>query len=162
MPKELRLRALEIALTQVGVKERPSNRGKEVEEYQAEAGIHPGDPWCAAFVNWCARRAAAELGVTSALEAVPLQGYVQSYVDHGKQHGWVVKANEVKPGHLFCVYHPSLNRYAHIGFVGEMLPSRTHFTTVEGNANSQGGREGIEVARITRGVNDRILFLRWT
>ena len=36
----------------LGVREEGSNRGAKVEAYQRAAGLHPGDPWCAAFVAW--------------------------------------------------------------------------------------------------------------
>jgi CHAP domain-containing protein len=51
---ELRDVALDIALTQDGVRESGgANRGPEVERYLAAVGLGPGHPWCCAFVIWC-------------------------------------------------------------------------------------------------------------
>lgn len=158
----LHLAALSYAHDEVGVREEGNNRGKRVEEYQKEAGIPPGSPWCAAFVNWCARQAADLKGVYSPLEDVPLQGYVQSYVDHGKKSGWVIPPEEVGLGDLFCLWNTSLGRYAHIGFVDGMRLAENKYLTVEGNTNRDGSREGIKVAKRVRNMGSRVLFLRWS
>lgn len=53
-------RALRHAISQLGVTEVPlgSNRGPKVQEYQATTWL-PGTgwPWCAAFANWCYKKA---------------------------------------------------------------------------------------------------------
>ncbi|MEL6614128.1 MAG: CHAP domain-containing protein [Bacteroidota bacterium] len=48
-------RPLDVALSQVGVVERPrnSNRGPDVEKYLRSVGVGPGAPWCASFTSWC-------------------------------------------------------------------------------------------------------------
>src|SRR5262249_45751273 len=68
-PNDLLREALSVAQSQVGVMEKPpgSNRGKEVEMYQASVGIPPGTFWCAAFVYFCFEQAASNLGVSNPL-----------------------------------------------------------------------------------------------
>lgn len=156
----LRGAALAVALEMLGVQEQGgSNRGRQVEAFQRAAGIRPGDPWCAAFVNWCAERAAERLGVRSPLERVPLQGYVPSYVDTFP----AVTLDNALPGDLFAVWSPARMRYAHIGFVRGVLGRGWNLSTVEGNTNEAGGREGDRVlSRVRDGHPSRVVVLRWT
>lgn len=159
----LNLSALLYALDMLGVVEAGGdNRGKEVEAFLREAEVEVPAPWCAAFVNWCARQAADLQGVESPLEAVPLQAFVQSYFDHGKENGWLINPKWVGPGDLFVLYYPTLKRYGHIGFVYDMHDPQGYFMTVEGNTNAAGGREGDGVYRKRRSITDNVQFLRWT
>lgn len=54
---------LDIAKSQRGVRELPQNRGPEVTAYLKSTGLDAGWAWCAAFVYWCFREAAAKRGV---------------------------------------------------------------------------------------------------
>lgn len=42
----------QIYTSQIGIREKPSNRGAEVEQYLRYANLAKGNPWCAAFVCW--------------------------------------------------------------------------------------------------------------
>ena len=156
----LRAAALARALSLVGVHETSENWGPEVKEFLAAANVKSPAPWCAGFVNFCAQKEAEKLGLVSPLEAVALQAYVQSYADYGKKHGWVVQAKDAQPGDLFLLYYDSLHRYGHIGYVTEM--KGRFFSTVEGNTNAAGSREGTLVAKKNRPVSANVLFLRWS
>lgn len=153
---ELRAGVREIGLT---------NTGERVELYQEAAEIPAGSPWCAAFLNWAAEEAAQLLGTSSPLEDVPLQGYVQSYVNHGQAEGWEITYQEAGPGDLFCLWFPSLSRWAHIGFVRWKL-DENRYVTIEGNTSkgdAQGAadRDSAWVASRTRRTGSRVTFLRW-
>src|SRR4051812_30324712 len=68
--------ALIVALYQVkeGVHEEGGgNHGARVNWYQEEGGSGDGTPWCADFVNWCAKFAADILETHSPLEDVANQ-----------------------------------------------------------------------------------------
>lgn len=157
--KTLRSEVMREALEELGVKEQGGdNKGKRVAEFLKEAGVTVPAPWCAAYVNWSAKQAAAGLGVESPLEAVPLEAYVQSYYQHGVKKNWKVAAKDIRPGDLFLVWFPSLNRYGHIGFVAQVNDDNT-FVTLEGNSNDEGSREGYEVCQNKRKITDRIVFL---
>ena len=163
-PRELlplHLAAISYARDMIGVREIGHNTGPEVDMFLYAAKLYPGDPWCAAFINWGVEQGAAVTGIESPLEDVPLQGYVQSYVDYGEANGWVIPAHLAGLGDLFCVYHHSKARYAHIGFVYGIDYEEGTFTTIEGNSNTTGSREGIEVVELTRKITDGILFLRY-
>lgn len=156
----LRRATLEVAAQYRDVQEIGTNRGPEVEMFQRAAGLHPGAPWCAAFVNYCAQEAARKLGMISPLESVPLQGYVPSYVTYGTAHDWLVTFNQVRPGDLFCIWSSKLSRYSHIGFVEGTTANS--FMTIEGNSNDEGSHEGKEVCCNVRLLKARTCFLRWT
>jgi hypothetical protein len=156
------LAVLAVARDYIGLQEVGNNRGPAVEFFQKLGQINAGLPWCAAFVNACAEIGCAIKNVYSPLEQVPWQGYVQSYVDHGRGQGWETTFAFAFPGCLFAIWKPDLDRYGHIGFVDEVYRVHGQFRSVEGNTNSQGGREGIEVASLLRTVSERIIFLDWT
>jgi len=64
--KTLRLRALEIAKTQLHVRELTNkNDGKEVEAYLKSVNLPKGYPWCQSFMYWAFQKAASELKVTN-------------------------------------------------------------------------------------------------
>lgn len=138
------------------------NHGARVNWYQEEGGSGDGTPWCADFANWCAKFAADILEIHSPLEDVKNQAYVQSYVDHFAAQGMTTKRpGKVEPGYLFALWFPSLNRYGHIGFVKSIDLKAGTFTTVEGNSNDEGSREGKEVCSNTRPITDHVVFIRW-
>ena len=159
--KLLRPLALYYALSRIDTHETSPNWGPEVEKILASADIHDPEPWCAALVNDCAQTVAGRLGVRSPLEDVPLQGYVQSYVDHARKHGWVIPFSQVEPGDLFTLYYPSLKRNGHIGFVAAPSRDTGRFLTVAGNTNNDGSREGKRMWAKWRLNDDNTLFLRY-
>lgn len=164
-PRELlplHLAALSYARDMIGVQETGlTNSGPWVDIFLQAAELNPGNPWCAAFVNWCVEQGAEITGIESPLEDVPFQGYVPSYVDTAEENGWIIPFENVSLGDLFCVYHTSKRRYAHIGFVNGVDHDRGIIHTIEGNSNSTGSRDGFEVAENTRVISDRLLFLRY-
>ena len=153
--------ALAVAHDFVGLREiGGDNRGPGVEWILRAAGLSPGAPWCAAYVNRAVEVACAIHNVVSPLESVPLQGYVQSYYEHGVENGWLAPFTRVIPGDLFLVYSQTKGRYAHIGFVDRLVNGTIH--TVEGNTNDDGSREGYGVFTRERPLSERIIFLHWT
>jgi len=141
-----------------GVTEHPrgSNRGVEVDYWIRECGLDPtqGLPWCAAFVGQVGRQA---LGAawpcprTASVVALTLWAQAQAGV-------W-----QPTPavGDLFVLWEAGLSpaRYGHTGFVTGL--EGPHITTIEGNTNGGGGREGYGAFERTRtpGPSDR--FIRW-
>jgi hypothetical protein len=152
-PNKLLTAALNIAITQVGVLERPpaSNRGPEVDQYLASVGLPPGLFWCAAFVYWCFDKAAIEVGKTNPLVKT---GHVMTHWN--KTTGRKIKTPEaidkpslVKPGHIFILNTGGSN--GHTGIVEKVDGGFIH--TIEGNSNNEGSRNGIGVFRLQRRVS---------
>ncbi len=161
--KTLAQLTLEIAISKIGVREiGGDNRGPDVEMFQRAAKINRGDPWCMAFLNWCAEEAARQLGITSPLEAVALQGFVQGHVDHFKPKGKVLdKSADARPGDLVVIWYPTLKRFGHVGILEKAEPG-VRVYTVEGNTNAAGSREGNVVARKVRATGSGVKYIRWT
>lgn len=137
-------RAVEIAISEVGVREVGRNRGQRIEEYLATVHLDPGDPWCAAFVAWCFARAAAERGVSS---PVPGVGAVNKL---WRQCPATWRQAQPTVGAIFIHFENPENPYSHghTGLVVSVEDSLCH--TVEGNTDNGGSREGDGVYRRVR------------
>jgi len=144
-------RAILVAASQVGVQEVPkgSNWGPAVRTYLKMSGIFGPAFWCAAFVYWCYRVA----GVPS--KKLPKNpAAVASWIAWAKREGRV-HSQPQKRG-LFYLRHSGGR---HIGFVPSSLVG--FFNTIEGNSNSNGSRNGIEVARNERSLTKFRANLEW-
>jgi hypothetical protein len=140
---------LNIAKKQIGVMERPphTNSGPEVDGYLSCVGLGPGYAWCAGFVYWCFNEACNNLGRKNPLfkTAGVLSHWNNSkgkriYLDSAIQNPLVVK-----PGQVFIMAYGG--GLGHTGFVERV--NGGFLTTIEGNTNDGGSREGIGVFRRT-------------
>jgi hypothetical protein len=141
---EVALKALWHAIGEIGVHESGGpNRGPEVDEYLRTVGLEPAlgsFPWCAAFVFWCFTRASADLKVPN---PCPKTAGVQRMADKAA-------ASRVQKPTVGAVF---LKRdCSHCGFVVAVGPGTV--VTVEGNTNTAGGREGVEVGVHVRPFHD--------
>lgn len=150
----LRLKALDIATAQIGVRESPlgSNSGPEVDRFLASVGLKPGAPWCMAFIYFCFVEAAKVFNIPNPLVRTG------GCLDHwhradGRPGARRITREEalddptlVKPGHIFIM---DFGRgRGHTGIVEANKGGK--LTTVEGNSNDGGSREGIGVFRLDR------------
>jgi hypothetical protein len=97
-----RRRIVQVACSQVGVRENPagSNRGVEVDAYLRPTGLS-GVPWCAAFVSWVLREAGLEHRYTpSAAQLLRHLRPVVSPALPGDIFGWI---NPDGTGHVGLV-----------------------------------------------------------
>jgi hypothetical protein len=149
--------ALRIAVAEqaANVREEPlgSNRGPKVDEYQRRTGLRPGHPWCACFLYWCFDEAAQRLGRPNpVIKTAGCQ-------DHWNRAGTAgiarisasrAAANPelVQPGMIFIMAFDG--GFGHTGIVESVAGG--FMTTIEGNSNGAGGREGIGVFRLTRKI----------
>lgn len=138
--ERLRDYALQIAAGEIGVREAGRNRGIRVEMFQAAAGAHPGDPWCASFVVWAYKEACHGLSLEMPLPVTP--GALALWRRGDPIHHW----HQPSPGAVFVLDHGG--GMGHCGFVESITP--LHIVTVEGNTNDSGGREGVGVYRRIR------------
>jgi len=153
-PSELVKAAIDFALTQTHVRERPlgSNRGPEVDQYLRAVGLNPaggGSAWCVAFTHFCYLTAAEVLGQDN--PHIKTAGVLDHWNRAGRKPGVlrVAKAQAVadpglvKPGSLFII--DLGGGHGHSGMVVETANSR--LVTIEGNTNNNGSRDGIGVFR---------------
>lgn len=141
------LRALAVAVTQLGVQEEPkgSNSGPQVNKYLASIGLGPGYSWCMAFVYWCFREANA------AAQLVPTGGVLRQWNERPQ-----LRVTSPAPGDIFIMDYGK--GMGHTGIVEKVVGANIH--TIEGNTNSEGSREGFEVSRRVRPIAKCKGFLR--
>lgn len=144
------------AQSQLGQRECPlgSNWGGRVPEYLKAGGLSGPASWCLCFALWNVEQA-----VPLPLTGLPRTGYCPAMADWARQNGRLVAAADVlagkvalQPGWILLVWETDPLGYHHAGIVEEVLPMGA-FTSVEGNSNSDGGREGIGVFRQHRSLH---------
>lgn len=166
----LKIYALAIAQSQLGVKESPlgSNRGPEIDMYIRAAGLDPTKgsyAWCASFVVWCFQQAALQNNVKS---PCPRTAGVLNMLNLSKSQGAkIYTPQDIKlhpltlaiPGDIFIMkFTPSTG---HTGFIESYNPTTHEITTIEGNTNLAGSREGIAVMRRTRPISTIKAFIQF-
>ncbi len=142
LSEEKRKCVKELYDSQVGVREiGGENRGAHVEMYLAITGLGPGYAWCSSFVSWVYFHTGVQ---------APISAWVPSFALKNKriyQRGKFLKQRP-QSGDVFMIWYHKLNRPAHIGFVDQW--GEKWITTVEGNTNDNGSREGDGVYRKRR------------
>jgi peptidoglycan hydrolase-like protein with peptidoglycan-binding domain len=145
--------AVDVALSQEGVRETAPNRGPEVDAYIERVGLDPTRAlsWCAAFVYWSYDEAAAKLkiadpcfktgGVLNHWAKCPpaARVYAQDAFDNPAL---------IRPGAIFIVDHGGGK--GHTGIVTRVADGQ--IGTIEGNTNRAGSREGDGVYQKTRTI----------
>ncbi len=145
---------LDVASKEVGVLEEPpgSNGGRRVEEYQRTVGVAKGDAWCVAFVFWCFKQAAADLGVMNPMANECRTGGVLDLWNRARRAAKVKTITTgaaldnpgvLRPGMVFII--ETGGGRGHTGIVSRIVGNRLE--TIEGNTNDGGSREGIGVFR---------------
>jgi hypothetical protein len=145
-------RFLSVARSQLGVSEEPkgSNKGKQIEKYLKSVGLGGGYSWCMAFAKWCMDQACAEAKIKNPM-----------YVTGGVLSQWnhidaKYKASKPEPGDIFIMDFGG--GLGHTGIV-EKVEGKV-LSTIEGNSNDEGSREGFEVCRRHRSADKMKGFIR--
>jgi len=146
---------------EVGVREVPpgSNRGPRVDQYLRSVGLDPTQgsfAWCAAFVYFWFDQASTELSVKNPV--IKTAGVVEHWDLAGSRGVHRLSADEcqaepslVQPGMIFII--TTGGGHGHTGLVEEVRG--VTLSTLEGNTNEGGSREGIGVFRRTsRRISD--------
>jgi hypothetical protein len=130
-------------------------------QHPREVGGPNRGPWVRLYMNgsegeefpWCAGFACFVLGQAAALPFDPSVSCDEIGAS-GKKRGIFVKGgpsfdtSRLQPGSLFLVRRPDKPGWHHTGIVIGMSPNAV--TTIEGNTNDSGSREGFEVCRRVR------------
>ncbi|MBA3828686.1 MAG: CHAP domain-containing protein [Taibaiella sp.] len=153
------MHALNIAQGQLGQSEQPigSNSGPMVDAYLAATGLRPGYAWCQSFVYWCYQQAAMQLHQTNPVrktagamacwyKALPAMRITKP---EALQHPLLIG-----PGTQFILDYG--HGEGHTGIVERTEGLVIH--TIEGNSNTDGSREGYEVVRHKRSIDDKLLI----
>lgn len=145
-----RQQVVAIAESQLAVRESSGNNdGVQVQAFLATTGLKGNYPWCAAFLSWTFIQASVK---------APRSAYAPDWFRQNvvyRQHTPTITPFTSKPAQVFGLYFESKGRVAHVGMItGE---SRLSYTTIEGNTNAAGSREGDGVYRKIR--NKRTIYI---
>lgn len=137
----------------VGRKEKKGNSGFDNSDFEMEmrkAGWLKGDPWCATFVKMVFRKLFT--GDLLAFVNVQFNASAKQTFDRVKKAGIFETGDQPEPGAVVIWLHghgPS----GHAGMVEKVDAKINTMTTVEGNTNASGSREGDRVAEKLRTIN---------
>lgn len=151
---------LSIASAEIGVEEvNGSNCGPRVDEYKAATWLDSkqGWPWCAAFVCWVVREAMIAAGVAETKTfkrprtagALDLENW--SLKQDDSTHTKTPPRGDIQPGDIVTF---KFNTGGHVGFAVSIPDKNGYVTTIEGNTNSAGSREGGGVFRKRRHISE--------
>lgn len=147
----LREQVVILASSQIGVRQTNGNTGPEIDEYLACSGLEPGYAWCASFVCWVYENSNIEVPNRSAWSP---NWFPQSRLR--------LDNNEARKGDVFGIYFTGLGRIAHVGIILEDWDSSNSLiTSVEGNTNDTGAREGDGVYKKYRSKNQIRSTANW-
>lgn len=154
----IRQRIIEVAESFIGMQEIPGNMGfkdERFEELMEDTGWQKGQAWCAYLVELVWKIAYNDNPeIIELLDKLFAAGAVKTFHNFKSNGSFVVDKNP-KPGAI-VIWQTWKNNEpywtGHAGIVYDMQNSNA-FTSIEGNTNSSGGREGIEVAMKTRRIN---------
>ena len=158
MPTPARLRALEYARKDIGIKESPpgSNDGPEIRKWLKAAGINRPAPWCMAWLRAKFAQAGVKLGGGASV------GFFEEWA---VQHGELIVRRPFK-GDVVCYRFDSDDWPDHVGIVERVLGLRWRGRTfagwvsvIEGNTSAGNDANGGQVQRRRRWVN-RCRFVR--
>lgn len=156
------------ASTMVGLREEGQNRGQMVELMLMQVGQPGGVPWCAAFVYHAGYWAHFDHRDGRSSWPLPRTASCWELGEFARVRG--VRYLAPEPGDVFLVHVPALRRFGHTGIVAAVDARHAsgaeavyECTTIEGNSNDAGSREGVAVVRRTRTFSPRNgdRFIRW-
>lgn len=141
---------IEVAKSQIGnCEEGGNNRGYHVEKYLRAVNLGGGYAWCAAFVAWCFDICDVNHSINAWSPSAVSKHVIW-------QRG---KGETPRSGDVFGIYYTSKGRVGHVGFI-EKWGSK-YATTIEGNTNDEGSREGDCVMRKYRHKSVIYRVSRW-
>lgn len=155
MRKE-QIKIIDVALSYLNEREKKGNSGfynEEFEQKMKAVGWNKGWAWCAFFAELVWREAYGQLNsvIEGDLRKLFSASATQTYNNFRiskKYKGYV--SNKPEVGSL-VVWRYGDGWQGHIGIVQQVRGKEV--ITIEGNTNSQGGREGIEVGQMRRLVS---------
>jgi hypothetical protein len=132
---------LRLAASQVGVKEQRKNRTK----YGRWYGMN-GQAWCAMFVSWVGAHAGVSLPKINSNKGFAAVVSARSFARKNN-----LLTTKPRVGSVFLII--GRNGKGHTGFVESINWARRTITTIEGNTNAGGSRNGDGVYRRTRRIS---------
>lgn len=148
----LRMKALKLAKTQIGMKEHPANSNNVY--YTKWYGVNGA--WCAMFCTW----AYVTAGCKKPFKKGEYEAYVPTVVaDARTSRNGLYVTHHPKPGDLVC-YNWDGGEADHIGLFEEWVEEGVSFHAIEGNTGVGNDSNGGEVMRRLRYVKNVETFVR--
>lgn len=140
-PSDLRQKVYKTYAAEVGTREKTGhNDGEKVEAYLNYVWLKKGNPWCAAFVSWSFGKNGIRMARSGGCVQLMEQGKIIYLKDKTTQ---IPQRSDV-----FFIYFANKGRVAHTGFIDVWDDKLV--STIEGNTNEAGSREGDGVYRKRR------------
>lgn len=133
---------LDAARDTVGTRETSTNSGPEIDQWLEYVYQPPGKPWCQAWVCSMHRIAAVHCDVPNPCPRTAGALRLWELADRR------ARVEHPFPGCVFVLDTGERGGAGHVGIVEATAPNGT-ITTIEGNTNEAGSREGNAVARHT-------------
>lgn len=136
------------ARSAVGQKEKPGNSGFKsqwFEKKMKERGFVAGDPWCALFLELILYEVYYGTDFEDCINRLCSKSAVETYKNFQKNGPFPTNGIPIPgAGVIWQYYENGMKTWkGHAGIVTDV--GQDFFISVEGNGNSKGGREGIEV-----------------
>ena len=147
----LSARIVAAARSQIGIREITKNQGPGIEKYWSATsyplGYNNREPYCAAFVCWLIKTALQNTQFSFELPTSPVAYDIEKWARANSNKGVKIYSNDCKilPGDIF-----TLAAASHTGIIVGVNSST--ITTVEGNTDGSGSREGDGVYERTRTI----------
>ena len=144
------------------------NHGQMVELFLREVRQPPGEPWCAAFVHHVGYWSHFDHQIGKSSWPLPATASCYDLGDFARQHKLI--RTEPRAGDVFLLYFKELRRFAHTGIVVSVDSCISSdddaafvCTTIEGNTNADGTRNGRLTLRKTRrfSIRNGDRYIRW-
>lgn len=135
-----------VAKSYIGKHEKPNNSGfvdADFEKRMKDVGWSSGLAWCAFFTELVWKEAYGQGQVFTELSKLFSGSATTTYKNFELSATW--KVGQVPVEGAIAIWRFGSGWQGHAAVVTSVI-SKTSFETVEGNTNSEGGREGIEVA----------------
>jgi hypothetical protein len=147
-------RIIAIAQGYIGQLEKKGNHGfvsPDFEKKLREVGFYDGAPWCAFFVKLVYGEAYYDVKILhQAITANNTGGALDTLKRH--EHAGVFSIGETpKPGAI-VIWRMGKGTSGHAGIVKSVDEANNTMTTIEGNTNAHGSREGDRVAEKPRTI----------
>lgn len=150
---------VDLARTQVGIFEVSRNQAPGIAKYWTATtypnGMTNREPWCAAFTCWLVKTAVGDTPIKWSLPKSPVAYDNEKWgaANEGKGVHVLKSSEKPKAGDIF-----TLATASHTGLV--IGVSGSNVTTIEGNTNAAGSREGDGVYIKTRPISTIRKFIR--
>lgn len=142
---------VDIARKYIGQTEKPGNAGFSDAEFEIRmkaVGFQKGHAWCSYFAELCFKEAYPEKELDKLFSASAVQTF-KNFKDAGYPVDLIPEAGKLVIWQNMTQGIPQWS--GHVGIVTVVMANC--FSTIEGNTNDSGGREGIEVAEKVRTLN---------